>query len=211
MKYDKDKWLDRLAARSDISGSLTHLTRQGYIDGKKVSSIQILIKILKEGKIDGSTTSSGFICGDTPAVCFQDAPIYSICQNIYTEQEFRKISSTRTRYVGVGLLLPKPYVYSRGGRPVVYDDTDVAKKYLERDHWWRIVRFDLSNTDSYIDWTHEREWRVPNEINFRLKAATVIVPTERAYKEFISKCEEIDRLDIVKEIKGIITLNKVFF
>jgi len=110
MKYDRTKWLDRLAGRSDLSGSLTHLTRQGYIGGKKVSAIQILIKILEEGKVHGSTTSSGFICGDTPAVCFQDAPIYSICQNIYTEQEFRKLNNTRTRYVGVGLLLPKPYV-----------------------------------------------------------------------------------------------------
>jgi len=44
-----------------------------------------------------------------------------------------------------------------------------------------------------------------------MKAATVVLPTEKAYREFISKCEEMDRLDIVKEVKGIITLNKVFF
>ena len=49
------------------------------------------------------------------------------------------------------------------GRPVIYDKTISAKKYLPENEWWRIVNLDLSDEDRFIDWTHEREWRVPND------------------------------------------------
>lgn len=54
-------------------------------------------------------------------------------------------------------------MYKKGGRPVIYDQTIEAKKYLPESQHWRIVNFDLSNDDRLVDWTHEREWRVPDE------------------------------------------------
>lgn len=36
---------------------------------------------------------------------------------------------------------------------------------------------DLSNSDNIVDWTHEREWRVPKEIVFEYSQCEIILPT----------------------------------
>ena len=86
------------------------------------------MQILKDRRVSGSSTDTGFVCGDIPATCFQDVPLYSLSQNIHAEEQYRHaVEGARVRYVGVGLMFPKPYVYARGGRPVVYEDTERAK------------------------------------------------------------------------------------
>ena len=65
-------------------------------------------------------------------------------------------------------MFPKRYVYNAGGRPVIYEDAEVAERMLpDKRDWWRIVKFDLSNKKKVVDWTHEREWRVPGRIRLR--------------------------------------------
>jgi hypothetical protein len=168
--------------------------------------------ILSSGRINGSNSESGFVCGDIPATCFQDVPLYSLSQNIYAEQQYREaITSAKVRYLGVGLMFPKPYVYARGGRPVVYESTDKAKSILPEDEWWRIVRFDLLDEANFIDWTHEREWRVPGGFEFDLEQATVLVPNTFGYQRFLKLCRECDGEDILAKIRGIVDLGSVFY
>ena len=130
MGYDLEEWLKRFENRSDITTTLTHLTREQVSeDGNVLSSVGVLLKILKERKINGST-GKGYIHGKCPAVCFQDAPAYGVGQNILHEETYRKELGGKIRYSANGLIFLKRYVYKKGGRPVFYDKLETAKRIL---------------------------------------------------------------------------------
>lgn len=137
MGYTRQLWDKRVAGRSDLSSQVIHLTRPTEFDGKKVGPVDLLVRILTEARLSASTTDKGFICGDIPATCFQDVPVYSLSQNIHAEEQYRAaVEGAKVRYVGVGLMFPKPYVYARGGRPVIYEDTDKAKAILPKRRFY---------------------------------------------------------------------------
>lgn len=93
------EWNKRIARRSDFTGKLVHLTKSH----ESLSGFENLFKILTEKNILGSTTESGFICGDIPAVCFQEMPLHSIAENIYYEQYLKKDRDReKYRYTGYG-------------------------------------------------------------------------------------------------------------
>ena len=162
-------------------------------------------------KLNGNTTESGFIVGNKSAVCFQESPIYSLSQNIYYEQKlFKDGKLKKRRYFGLGIMFTKPYIYKKGGRPVIYDKTVEAKKYLPRDQWWRIVNYDLSDENNIIDWTHEREWRVAGDLEFELSDISVVVPNDRAFKIIIKECNKVG-IDLINEVKSIINLGDLFY
>ena len=71
---------------------------------------------------------------------------------------------------------------------MIYEQKSIAKQMLNPDEHWRIVNLDLSNDDSFCDWTHEREWRIPDEFTFELDKATVVLPNHTKFKRFINKC-----------------------
>ena len=208
MSYGIDEWEERIAQRSDFTTSLVHLTR-GRGDQKPVD---VLFQILEERRLKGSTTASGFIVGDRPAVCLQEAPLYSLAQSVYTEQKYRALNSgTKVRYQGFGLQFDKTFVFSHGGRPVFYEKTSLAKQFLPPKEWWRIVGFDLSNDSSVVDWTHEREWRVPEELPFKLGDTVVLLPSPVAYRNFVKKCLKNDRPEFLSETAGIVQFGSVFY
>jgi len=205
--YTSTEWLNRLSERTDLSTSIVHLTRRGSSN----NILDQLLKILTEKKLIGSTTESGFIVGSIPAVCFQDAPLHSICQNVWFEQKFRKTNNTaKVRYLAAGLAFKKNYAYKRGARPVLYEQTREAKKILPREEWWRIVNFDLSDDDSIIDWTHEREWRAPNDFKFAISKATILVPNGKAYRQLMEACEDRG-LDFHRKVRGIVVMAELLF
>jgi len=204
MAYSKEKWKNRLTDRSDLSTSLVHLTKQSISN----NVIENLFKILHDLQLDGSTTDTGFIIGTIPAVCFQDTPFYGIAQNILFEQKIREDESSKIRYSAVGLAFEKEYVYKKGGRPVLYENKEIAKKILPENEWWRIVNFNLSNPNAIIDWTHEREWRCKNNFKFDISEVTILLANESQYRTFMKKCE-IDKLDLHKKIKGIVVMNQI--
>lgn len=213
MAYTSDDWKNRIKSRTDITRLVTHLTKPKDIDISNMNFSEInikavdnLIKILKDKKINGSTTSSGFIVGSTPAVCFQDAPLSGLIQNILYENERRKNDTTeKLRYCGTGLSFLKPFIFKKGGRPVIYDQTSKAKKSLPPSEYWKIVNFDLSKRSQYIDWSHEREWRLPNELIFDYRNVHVILYDPESYKYFIQNCPK----SILESIGGITTLTIV--
>lgn len=62
-KLKVEDWWKRISRRSDMTRAVTHLTKEAKIDGKDLSALEVLVKILKEKKLKGSTTKSGFIVG----------------------------------------------------------------------------------------------------------------------------------------------------
>ncbi|MDD9271491.1 DUF2971 domain-containing protein [Paenibacillus sp. GCM10023248] len=218
MGITKADWEKRIAGRSDLTGRLTHLTKPKGIDLTGLSfdelnlrAVDALIAILKEKRIYGSTTHSGYIVGGTKAVCFQDAPLYAIAQNVELERQRREQNpKEKLRYCGVGLSFIKPDIYSAyGGRPVLYEKTEVAKRFLEKNEWWRIVNLDYAKNSTWdiIDWTHEREWRVPDDMSFQYHTGQVhvIVYNPACASYFLENCPK----EILKEIYGMTTLKSV--
>lgn len=170
------------------------------------------MKILTEQKIIGSTTKSGYVNGNISAVCFQDIPLHSVAENIFYEQQLKKENKAKSfRYTGFGLRFSKEFIFNKGGRPVIYDITEEAKKYLSKENYWRIVNFDLSNENNFIDWTHEREWRIPGNLEFDLSEVEVLIHDYKTYKKFIQRCREYKKVDILLEIKSVITMPSILF
>lgn len=201
MPYTIDDWKERVRYRSDLSSYLFHLTKEN----DENSAIDVLIKILSEKKLIGSDVEKGFIVGNNPAVCFQDVPLYSLCQNTFHEKKYREKLGGKIRYRPIGLGFKKNYIFNKGGRPVIYERTIKAKEFLPEDQWWRIVNIDLGNAKSIIDWSHEKEWRVKGDMNFNLSETYVILVNKKAYKKFVNKVEPT----IIKEIAGIIVLDPI--
>lgn len=205
------EWRRRIAERSDITSYLIHLTKPLQDNENDLKVQEVLLKIIKEKRLCGSTTEKGFIVGKRKAVCLQETPLYSLTQNIFFEQKLRENNkSAKVRYLGFGLLFEKTFIYNNNGRPVIYDKTSEAKGYLPENQWWRIVNFDLSNEDNIIDWSHEREWRVPEELKFELKDISIIVPNKESFKKIVQLCKK-ENIDIIKETRSIINLGDLFF
>lgn len=211
MAYTVDEWSRRLQYRSDLSGYLYHLTKPVTDNmGKTImSATEVLIKIIKERKLIGSSTEKGFIIGKRKAVCFQDTPIHSLTQNTVHERAFRKELGGKVRYVSVGLAFPKSYIFQQGGRPVLYESTDKAKQILQDTDWWRIVNFNLSDKNNIVDWTHEREWRIPvdESFNFDLTKATIVIPSKVAYVRLLESVPVED----LKSVLGIVQTSVVVY
>ncbi|MBA5689395.1 DUF2971 domain-containing protein [Rugamonas apoptosis] len=214
MGIKEDTWKNRIAERSDLSTCVVHLTRvenNKNVKDEKLSLAILLIKILNDRKIIASTTTSGFIVGKTPAVCFQDAPLTGIAQNILYEQKYKKQNpDSKVRYNGAGVMFPKPYAFEKGARPVVYEPTTAAKKILPESEYWRIVNLELGKTDNFIDWTHEREWRHPQDFNFDIEEAIVLLPNFKQYQLFMKECKK-QKLDYPERLKGVINMGAVAY
>ncbi|MAM85818.1 MAG: hypothetical protein CME36_00730 [unclassified Hahellaceae] len=207
MPYTKDSWRRRYSERSDLSTSLIHLTKPR----PKLGVVDVMFRILKERTIRGSSTENGFINGECTAVCFQDAPVHAVSQNCWFEQKLRETNEqTKRRYVPSGFLFHKQEIYIKGGRPAIYDKTTEAKQYLPKSEWWRIVNFDISNDEAFIDWTHEREWRIKGDFKFQLQDVTLLFSTSSTYKKFIKLCDENDK-PFYKKVAGVIVTEQILF
>jgi len=200
MAYTKQIWKKRHRNRSDISTYITHLTKEAG----ESDVYQVLKKILTEQKIVGSN-KNGFIIGGIRAVCFQDIPLYGVCQNTFHEQMNRIELGGTLRYRPIGLTFEKEYLFNKGARPVLYERKNVAKQILPEAEWWRIVNYDLSNEDSIIDWTHEREWRMKGDFEFELNQAIIIMPHGMNYNKIREKFGD----EILNNIKGVTILDPI--
>jgi hypothetical protein len=201
MGYDFETWRKRHHHRADITGMITHLTREAVIDGVPLSAVAVLVKILNEKCIKGSTTASGFVIGDRPAVCFQGTPLFGLAENIRYE-EAQQNGTGRVRYRGVGVGFNKMAAFSLGARPVIYEKSEVAKCVLPPTEHWRIVDLDLDNQSAVVDWTHEREWRAPGDFFFPLQWAAVIVNTSDDYRELL----KLAAPEILRQLAGLTVL-----
>ncbi|MCZ2260603.1 DUF2971 domain-containing protein [Sporosarcina sp. G11-34] len=208
--YSYENWRKRIQYRTDLSGYVYHLTKaETNNDGKEnLSALDRLVKIITERKLIGSSTKSGFITGDRKTVCFQDAPISGIVQNVLHENTYKEDLGGKIRYTYFGLAFPKPYIFQQGGRPVFYEEKANAKNILPLKEHWRIVDFSLLDKDNIVDWTHEREWRLPaDEFHFELSKATILLPNEATYRLLIDKLSEDD----LKAVMVLIQISPLVF
>lgn len=143
--------------RSDMSSCLIHWTK----DSENESAFETLCKICDEMRLLGG---NGLIKGGHTCICFTEAP--PNCS-----QEFNG------RYSRFGIKFNKRHIFSLGGRPVIYQpDSDYER--LPPSLKWRHVRHELDG-EVPIDFTWEREWRVPlAELCFDLDDVSFIVPSE---------------------------------
>ncbi|ENM3757277.1 hypothetical protein NTE13_003585 [Vibrio cholerae] len=206
MAYTEHEWKRRIAERTDMSSYLVHLTRensQNTVD-------EVLFNILESKVLLPSNTQKGYVRGQSGAVCFQDAPLSSISQNVFYEQ--KKIENNpnlKRRYRAIGLMFDKQYVYRKGGRPVIYDNPEDAKQYVAESEWWRLVNFNLDDSNNIVDWTHEREWRHKGQFTFELSEVTIVCINIGTVQLLNNKFKEKYNLDFINLIKGVVTLDNI--
>ena len=198
---DHTIWRNRLNNRNDMAARITHLTRGNDAE----DAFKNLWKILVDKKLNGSG-NSGFINGERKAVCLQELPLSAIAENL----RYEEILSDKIRYSSFGVRFHKMFIYNKGGRPVIYENKEIMKKLLPENEYWRIVDLDLTDSKSFVDWTHEREWRVPGELSFSYNNIEVIVKDSSYYRKLVEQCIKTKRTDILVNIRGIITLDSVY-
>lgn len=157
---------------------------------KDLTALQVLIKILYERQVKANNCRTSCVKGKQKVVCFQDISLKNVIENIEYEKKFR-FNKMKTfdenfstyRYEPYGIIIPKENVYRHGGTPVIYNSPSNKELFqkLEDIHMeWKVVDLNLSDNNP-IDWTHEREWRVPKDIDFNLEDIQIIVPNRNAF------------------------------
>lgn len=145
--------------RLDLSKNVTHL-----IKNQHSNPIDILSKISIDGYLKGSSRA---ILGEALVICFTEAPI----------NEFTKENKHFSHF---GISIDKKYLFSLGGRPVIYQSI-AENKYIDHNLHWKIVKYDpISSTeDGWSDWSWQREWRIPCErLYLTPENCVFIVPSE---------------------------------
>ena len=143
--------------RSDLSHSLVHLTkyraRTAFNFQTEASAFEIVKEILAAGKIKAG---HGYVKGLQPVACFSEIPFSAL--HGFAARPTAQIP--RPRYEFYGIAISKQSGFSLGARPVIYLP-DAEAGWIPFDQKWRHVRFEHGQ----IDWTHEREWRCPNDVD----------------------------------------------
>ncbi len=189
-------WKKRLWLRSDETTQLVHLTRPR----NKHGASYWLWKILTDKKLKAFDSIG--ICPGHKCVCFQEVPIACIAEVLLAET---LIDPGSKRYSGYGIRIPKRTIFELGGRQVVYS---LNKKDV--DNPWRYSHETFRTKNNVIDWSHEREWRIPNDVDFNYTDIDVILPSVEARMNFIKKALSENRLDILTDVRSIIILEELF-
>lgn len=103
-----------------------------------------------------------------PCICFTESPEYFM-------------HSDKSKYQPFGFKYLKRYIFELGGRAVIYAP-DYEKSLIHKDLMWRYMRHDplaySEKTPYGVDFTWEREWRLPDTSLSVLDSMSIIVPNE---------------------------------
>lgn len=153
--------------RFDVSHALVHLTRHrarsplGF--QTEASAFEVLKEILQAGKIKAG---HGYVKGILPAVCFSEIPFSAL--HGFAGRPTSELPHPRYEFYGIAI--SKTAGFRLGARPVIYLP-DAEAEWIPSDQKWRQVRFEHGQ----VDWTHEREWRCPNDIDLTQAGFYVLV------------------------------------
>jgi hypothetical protein len=164
--------------RADFSDSLVHLTRERreYSSNnfaeqtllREVSAFDVLKEILSSGTLRGSG-NAGYVKGNRTAVCFSEIPLSAM--HLFARPPDDPLERAKpARYRFYGIAVSKRALFEAGGRPVIYLP-DSEGHWIPPDEKWRQVRFEYG----VVDFTHEREWRVPGDLDLTKLGVYVIV------------------------------------
>lgn len=165
--------------RDDLSERLIHLVR-GESDQ---AAAQVFLSILKEGQLRGGT---GNIKGSFRCVCFSEAPISKLGYLLALS------GAHGVRYKPFGIMVPKAWFFSTGGRPVIYQP-DLEYHLLHESQRFRHVRYEPNYPAYPIDFTWEREWRIQTEALILDPAHTTVVVPTRGWEERL-QAEHMQRI-----------------
>ncbi len=90
-----------------------------------------------------------------------------------------------------------------GARPVIYMPWPEACQMLDERELWRVVAIDLTQTPP-VDWTFEREWRVPEQLKLPDQGSVALVESWRDVDELY------DRFDGAPPCAGVLPLRELF-
>jgi hypothetical protein len=159
--------------RKDISPFLVHFTKASKLG----SAYDVLRCILHDKKLLGS---SGYISHGRKCVCFSEAPLGALEHGLINSTGF-------TRYSSYGLQFEKKWIFSLGGRPVIYEPW-LESIPLPETHQWRHMTLELGLRT--VDFTWEREWRLLcTELPFSEQQVRVVLPDDEARDRFIHDIE----------------------
>lgn len=154
-----------MAERFDISDKSIHFT-----GGRECSDDTYARSraILRDGRL---IAGNGMIRGDYRCVRFTEAALAAFASAFVSRFPF-------TRYSRFGSMFDKSWIFARGGRPVIYQpesDFDLPPEAFRRRH----VRFEPIGKQ-IVDFTWEREWRIPrDQLTFGPAEAVIIVPSDK--------------------------------
>jgi len=147
--------------RTDISDRLIHFTKGQTLEEAYLA----LREIIATRTLRGGT---GFIRGSYKCVCFTEAPRNCLAGGLVNESLYSK-------YSPFGVMFAKSEIFSRGGRPAIYQPYEEYDQ-LGESHKWRHVTLNLRPDVKIIDHSWEREWRIcTSELIFDESTAAIIV------------------------------------
>jgi hypothetical protein len=169
--------------RRDIGSLLVHWTRSKYDRDEMMSPLKlqakaadILFTILDSSQLLGSST---FIRESHKCICFTEAPIPEMASLFKVFEELND-----KRYEPYGVAVSKEWLFSKGGRPVIYQ-SDAEYNELPQSMKWRHCLYEPA---SQIDFTWEREWRIPGDkLDLSPKETLVIVPDRKFANQVLNK------------------------
>ncbi|HHT0592600.1 TPA: hypothetical protein ACTXXA_001565 [Legionella anisa] len=163
--------------RPDLSDFVFHWCKSKNQDFDE--AFQSLLEIIKDKKIVGRSTN---VKGDWKVVCFTEAPLKAVS------------SLSHGHYLPFGIAIFKKLLFSKGGRPVIYQPkTDY--ELLADEIKWKHVSYD-PNRKNFCDFTWEREWRIKADyFDLNEDDITIVVPSQ----EWESKLENHYKIDQVEK------------
>ncbi|MEQ9912226.1 hypothetical protein [Pectobacterium polaris] len=166
---------------SDYSPDVYHWIKTDYYGREEVVAKEEAFKVMLIIIDDGVLRSSG---KDT----FKH--IKNIC---FTESPKEVNAHQSSRYSTFGFSFDKEFIYSNGGRHVIYQTKDEGEA-MPTDMHWRHVTYDPADKRKIkdgINFTWEREWRLNQDELSLLLCNSIIVPNEDFKERLIAEIEHM--------------------
>jgi hypothetical protein len=184
--------------RPDFNRAVVHFTRERVERSRPppegitrvVQPFEVLREILTSGVLRGSG-NEGYVKGTQRAVCLSEIPLSALHHFADPPTE----TNEKGKYRFYGLAFSKQSIFEAGGRPVIYLP-DNEGEWIPEEQKWRHVRYEHGK----VDWTHEREWRVPGDLNLtKLPGCYALV-----WKH--SEVEELQKVATKVPLRGILPM-----